>query len=589
MEHQLIVEVKSEKPDTETTVDNTNFDNSDTLMLKEEFNIKSEYDEESKWDRIKVEEKLLPAIEADWTADTVDQIKMEFQEPEKLEECSTYFENTDAVGLNEEFDIKIEGYQSDGRDSGSDRAQTKWKREQKYLQVKEEKKLLSCYNCNYTDPTKKGLISHIKKNNCSLGSSLEKTRSVSRIQYRLNICNKCNEAFKSKALLDNHISTVHKSILTRHMHLCKHCDMSFKRKESLFDHILKQHPKFGGTISRKLYECMHCALKITNRSNFIRHMTKHNAQKPFGCTNCDASFKSKLCLDHHILQKHSEFTDSVSHTILGCTECEYKTIRARSLARHIMKHTGTCKFTCNKCDASFRTKVWLDNHILQKHPFCTTSVSHKIHECTHCGYKTTHMQALARHIMEHTGTKLKCTKCDASFALKQSLHNHIVRKHPEFTASVSSKVRECTHCEYKTIRARDFIGHMMKHTRAKVTCTKCDASFTFKQSLDNHIIQKHPEFAASVSCKVHECTHCEYKTTHPGSLNRHIVRHNEAKLKCTKCDASFRLKQSLDDHILRIHPEFTASVSRKIYECTQCEYKITRKDRFNNHLRKHTG
>ncbi|CAH2021830.1 unnamed protein product [Acanthoscelides obtectus] len=109
----LLVEVKSEKLDTEPTVPSAKCENIETFVLNGELDIKSEYIEDTisdlTWDRIKVEEKLERGIEADSTADNVDQ--MEFQESVKLEEkppmSSTSSEDMNALVLHEEIDIKM--------------------------------------------------------------------------------------------------------------------------------------------------------------------------------------------------------------------------------------------------------------------------------------------------------------------------------------------------------------------------------------------------------------------------------------------------------------------------------------------------
>ncbi|CAH1983466.1 unnamed protein product [Acanthoscelides obtectus] len=514
------------------------------------------------YDRIKLEAKLEPGIEINSTADSVDQMKIEFQRSEKLEEKlllnSTNFENVDALGLHEEFDIKTESEQCDSHDLMSYSAQIEecWKREQKYSHIEEEKESFSCYICNYLCYSEKELNDHIKENHSASnlsGHMLKHTNSKTFDQY-----------------------------------ICKHCNKSFKVKLSLFDHILKKHPNFSGTVPSKIHECMHCAFKTTGRNIIKRHMVTHDTHKHFECTNCEASFKTKLCLDDHILRKHAEFTDSVSHKIHKCAECEYKTTFPDSLARHIMKHTGT-KLMCTKCDASFTTKLRLDNHVLKEHPGFTASVSSKIHECIHCEYKTTYGRDLAGHMMKHTGTEHTCTRCDATFTKKLSLENHILQKHPELAASVSSKIHECTRCEYKTTYKNYLAVHMMKHTGAKLTCTKCDAPFIKKITLDDHILQKHPEMIASVSRKIYECTRCEYKSTEARHLARHLMKHTGAKLSCTKCDATFILQRSLEHHVLRKHPEFTSSVSSKLHECTQCEYKTIHAPYLANHIIKHTG
>ncbi|CAH2016846.1 unnamed protein product [Acanthoscelides obtectus] len=622
MENQLVVGVKSEKPESEPTVNNTKFENMDIWTLNEEFDIKNEY-ENAVSDRIKVEEKLESGLEAHSTADTVNQMKMEFQESEKLEEKpdlrSTNLENMDALGLHHEFDIKTESDQDDRHDSASDSVQIKIKREkeQRNPPIEEGKQSFSCYICNYTSHCKKGLIGHIKRNNCYLRSNLGKSRSVSRKQY-LYRCIKCRKVFKSKTSLDNHLvkkhvgsialvpskihectfcdfKTAYKRPLNSHMlkhttklRICKHCNTSFKTERSLFGHISKRHPNFSGTVSSKIYECMHCPHKQIARSNFIRHLARHDTRTTFKCNNCDASFNTKRRLENHVIQKHPKFESSVSCKIHKCTHCEYKTIYKDYLVSHMMKHTGA-KLKCTKCDKSFTTIRTLDDHILRKHPEFTTSVSRKIHRCTHCEYKTIYKGHLVSHMMKHTGAKLKCTKCDKSFTATLSLDDHILREHPDVAASVSRKIHKCTHCEYKTIYKEYLVSHMMKHTGSKLKCTKCDASFTTIRPLDNHIWRKHPEFTTSVSRKLHKCTHCEYKTTYKGYLVSHMMKHTGAKHKCTKCNASFTTTLALDEHILRKHPEFTTSVSRKIHKCTHCEYKTTFQHCLPRHMMKHTG
>ncbi|CAH1983462.1 unnamed protein product [Acanthoscelides obtectus] len=661
MENRFVV--KSEKPELKPNVNSIMFESVDTLMPNEGVDIKSEYHENAlsdlTWHSIKIEEKLEPGIEADWSADSFGQMKMELQESEEKPHMSiTHFENMDALGLNEEFDIKTESDQSDRVVSAYDSAQIrkKGKRKQKYSQIEKGKKMFSCYICNYMSHHKQDLIVH-SKSNCHLGSSLKESRSASRKRYRINkfFCGKCNEVFKNKTVLDNHVvkrhigfaasvssklhecticnfKTVYKSHLTRHtlihssfsdLYICKHCKTSFKKKQSLFDHILKKHPDFRGTVSGKIYECMHCDFKKTSRTDFIKHMAKHNTKKTLrlekhsefalacthceyktthatelaehltkhtgdtlSCTKCDGSFLRKQSLYHHILQKHPEIAASVSSKIHECTRCEYKTTYSHYIASHMMKHSGA-KYPCMKCNSSFLSKHSLDNHILQRHPEITASVTHKIHECTHCEYKTTRARDLAGHNMKHTGVRYTCATCDASFTTKLWLDNHILQRHPECTASGSRKIHECTHCEYKSLQKKQLSIHMMKHAATKLTCPKCVASFTTKLWLDNHLLQKHPECTDSVSHKICECTHCEYKTTFAHCLAAHITKHTGAKLTCTKCDASFAFKQSLGDHILQKHPELTASVSSKVHECKHCQYKTTQKSKFTDHARKH--
>ncbi|CAH1980885.1 unnamed protein product [Acanthoscelides obtectus] len=527
-------------------------------------------------------------------------------------------------------------------------------------------KIHECTHCEYKTSHKWGLAKHMLKHTVRTtrikkkrGREQENPPIEEGKRYRLNkyCCDKCNEVFENKMLLDNHVvrkhaasvtskirecklcgfKTVFKNSLTRHiarhtnkkisaLHMCTQCNASFKKVKSLFDHILQKHPNFSGTVSDKIYECIHCAVKKTNKANFIRHMMKHTNQKPVECIYCDASFKTRLRLDHHILQKHPEFTTSISRKIRACPHCEYKTTVMRSFASHMTKHTGV-KLACTKCDASFTFKASLDDHTLHKHPEFIASVSSKIHECTHCEYKTTFSQQLANHMTKHIVTaKIICTSCDASFRSKQSLDNHILLKHPEITASVARKVHECTYCEYKTTYVHCLARHTIKHTGPKIMCTECDAAFKSKQSLENHILLKHPEFIASVSRKIYECRLCDFKTTEARvqikkmrEKEQESQRFEEGKQSCVKrnnCHLGsnmersrsvskkqsqlnkhvcikyklFKNKMSLEDHVVEKDVGSTASDSYKIHECKFCDFESVRKNILTKHiLLRHTN
>ncbi|CAH1983479.1 unnamed protein product [Acanthoscelides obtectus] len=524
MENPLEVVVKSEMLDAEPSVDNIKLENMDSLMLNEEIDIKYEY-EDSTWDRIKVEEKFEPGFEADSAADTVDQMKMEFQESENLEEkpdlSSTNFENLNASALHDEFDIKTESDEGDGQDSAFDR-------------IKIEEKFEPGFEADWAADTVDRMKMEFQEseklegkfeNMVPLGLHDEfdvKTESDQGDGHNL-----ASYSAQIKKKLENEIGNP--PIEGKNSFNCYICNDTSHCKSGLIVHVSKNHPKFPSSVFSKILQCANCGYKTAHKGHLARHMIKHTRAK-HTCTMCDASFTRKILLDIHTLQTHPQLTATASSKLHKCTHCEYKTTYASALVEHIMKHKADS--TCMICDALFSNKVSLDNHILQKHPERTASVSSKIHECTHCEYQTTYVGSLANHIMKHTAN-FTCMLCDALFSNKTSLDNHILQKHPELSASVSSKVHECTHCAYKTTHANYLVKHITKHTN-DLTCTMCDELFTKKTSLGSHILQKHPESTASISSKIHKCTHCEYKTTYKGHLVKHMKKHTGAKFTCTK-------------------------------------------------------
>ncbi|CAH2006687.1 unnamed protein product [Acanthoscelides obtectus] len=327
------------------------------------------------------------------------------------------------------------------------------------------------------------------------------------------------------------------------LYVCIHCKAEFKYRPSLDDHIIKKHPEFSASVTSNVHECPDCGYKTTFKHHFARHMFNHpgaeSSLKPSVCIHCNAEFKYRKSLDEHITKKHPGFIASVSRQILECAYCTYKTTIKDFLSRHMLKHSeAESDFNlsvCIHCNATFKDKITLDDHIIKKHPDFIASVTRKIHECTLCTFKTTVKHLLARHMSKHPETEssselIVCIHCNAEFKYGESLDDHIVKKHPNFTALISREILECTHCTYKTTIKRYLSWHLLKRHgvegNSKLSaCIHCNTTFRDNTNLDDHIVKKHPEFSASVTRQIYECNHCTYKTTIKCHLTKHTLKH----------------------------------------------------------------
>nr|CAH7759660.1 unnamed protein product [Callosobruchus chinensis] len=287
--------------------------------------------------------------------------------------------------------------------------------------------------------------------------------------------------------------------------------------------------------------------------------------KLIACKYCSAIFKRKTNLDDHVIRNHKEFIATVSSKIHQCERCSYKSTMSSHFARHVLKHLGiepNDKLTkCMHCNATFKRKTSLDDHVMKQHPDFINTVSSKVHECKHCEYKTTNKTSLAKHLRKHPETKTtyknsKCIYCNASFRSKTTLDDHIVKNHEEFISSVSSKIHHCEHCSYKTTMSTHFTKHKLKHPETGSsyklsTCSHCKATFKSKSSLDDHVIKKHADFIASVSSKMHRCHHCSYKSTISSNFTRHMMNHPKSNKSntCTYCNVTYKSKRALDHHM----------------------------------------
>nr|CAI5842904.1 unnamed protein product [Callosobruchus analis] len=447
-----------------------------------------------------------------------------------------------------------------------------------------------CSHCNISFKSQLGLADHIIRKHPSF---------ISTVTRKIHECTKCDfkttisSYFKKHQLEHPETATYYK------FSKCVHCNMQFFRKSSLDDHILKLHPSSVTSITNKIHECTECTYKTTSISNLKTHAVKHfelPGNHIFSrCTYCNKTFAHKASLNQHITTVHPDFMASVSCKIHECTKCTYKTTMSSRLKEHMVTHP---ELACAYCNKAFTIKSLLHEHITKKHPDFIASVSCKVHQCTKCSFKTTRSSNLKEHMVVHhelADNRIfnRCPYCNETFSRKASLNDHITKKHPDFIASISSKIHVCTKCTYKTTRSSRFKEHMAKHPELSGNCvfsrcTYCNRTFAHKALLNEHITKKHPEFIASVSCKIHECTKCTYKTTRSSSLKEHMVKHPElASNPCTYCEETFTRKALLNEHITKKHPEFLASVSCKIHECTNCTFKTTRSSHLRDHMAKH--
>nr|CAI5867013.1 unnamed protein product [Callosobruchus analis] len=491
-----------------------------------------------------------------------------------------------------------------------------------------------CIYCNKTLSSKQALDDHILNRHPDFIASVSgkvhectectyKTVFISQLRGHMakhpdvaHKCIYCNNTFTCQRVLDDHIvkrhpdfiasvsrkvhectkcafKTVRPSRLKEHIKVkhpdrdgCIYCNDTFVSKPSLDDHIVKRHPDFIASVSRKIHECTNCTFKTIRASRFKEHIKAKHPDIADNCSYCNKTFINKSSLDDHIIKAHPDFIASVSSKIHECTECTYKTVFTSQLKSHMAKHPDIA-VRCIYCNKTFTTKQKLDEHIIKTHPDFIASVSSKVHECTECTYKTTNNCHMKQHMVKHADVGNRCIHCNKTFKTKQKLDDHIIKKHPDFIAFVTSKVHECTECTYKTTDNSHLKQHMAKHPDIPNRCIHCNKAFTTKKRLDDHIIKKHPDFISSVSSKVHECTECTYKTTDNSNLKQHMLKHPDIADRCIHCNKAFTTKKRLDDHIIKKHPDFIASVTSKVHQCTECTYKTTDNCHLKQHMAKH--
>jgi hypothetical protein len=127
----------------------------------------------------------------------------------------------------------------------------------------------------------------------------------------------------------------------------------------------------------------------------------------------------------------------------------------------------------------------------------------------------------------------------------------------------------CPHCnEVKKNQSTMHMHYKANHDGAlKHKCKDCDYETSTKQTLDNHILAKHPAVNQE-RVKGFECTGCEFKSVSRAGLRSHyLLRHlskevskylgktEAGEIQCTGCGSEFSSKPSFIYHLAKCLPE----------------------------------
>ncbi|CAL8091793.1 unnamed protein product [Calicophoron daubneyi] len=136
-----------------------------------------------------------------------------------------------------------------------------------------------------------------------------------------------------------------------------------------------------------------------------------------------------------------------------------------------------------------------------------------------------------------------CEHCNRSYARPYSLQRHLIQMH------IGEYRFCCGYCEFRTNDRSGYDEHLARHFQVKqYTCEFCDARFTVKRELNDHVAFKH-----TVERKF-DCRVCGLAFKTAGTLSRHRKIHGQQKLfECSICGIKFTRGSNLKRHMGRLH------------------------------------
>ena len=190
-------------------------------------------------------------------------------------------------------------------------------------------------------------------------------------------CDKCDRRFTCQDYLDQH----YRKHTDERPFQCSICKKTFHRVSSMEMHKLVHS-------NLRLFSCPFCGLHFKTRSYLKQHTVSHTGGRRFTCKHCSQQFKRFILYKQHLMDVHSEGTWH------ECQTCDKKFLIRHHLSEHMLKHSATKPYMCDKCPKQFSTSSEFKFHQFTMHDgagrygcgFCCRMFYYKFHVLKHLPY-----------------------------------------------------------------------------------------------------------------------------------------------------------------------------------------------------------
>ncbi|XP_067136935.1 zinc finger protein ZFAT-like isoform X2 [Centruroides vittatus] len=299
-----------------------------------------------------------------------------------------------------------------------------------HLMTHSENKPYKCDKCPYTAASKENLKRHQESihegrkfscDKCDFVASSRTTYWHHRQKHLITAqCNICNKQFPTTRILKNHVLCKHPEIdqtelqkllgnnhrvigrIGRCSYKCPYCSRVFHRSSA----DLQKHIWIHEGI--KPFKCSECSHTCRSRNNLKIHMLRHSNDKPHLCEECGKSYKSKTALRCHV---KSHFVDGM----FQCDQCDYTVNQKSHLKKHMESHQLSRRYVCEHCDYSSNGAGYMRVHYNRKHkgetfiekPDSSVSItvesSEQVYKCLSCKSVFENMIQTKQHLKDKHG------------------------------------------------------------------------------------------------------------------------------------------------------------------------------------------
>ncbi|GIZ02105.1 hypothetical protein CEXT_484341 [Caerostris extrusa] len=190
----------------------------------------------------------------------------------------------------------------------------------------------------------------------------------------------------------------------------------------------------------------------------------------------------------------------------------------------------------------------------------------KRHQCLSCGYSTSRLADMTKHIADSVQLRLQNMASINSAISVDTPHAYAGISSLNIAKMYSGKSHQCPFCGYSTSHSANIKKHIRTHT----------GECPFQCTLDDMSLAEIIRYA-----KRHQCSYCGYSTFLSADMKKHIRIHTgERPFQCCFCMKRFNEKRPLNNH-MRIH------TGERPFQCPECDKTFSRKDSMKRHVTIH--